>query len=235
MPSPTTAGTLINSALRLGNLIGIDAQLGAAQQAEALLIFNDLLEQFSTENLAVWDSPNQNFTLIPGQAMHTIGPSGDFNTTRPVDIFSPMYTTVNGVTFPCTAMTQQEYNLIAIKGQTQSYPNRFLYVNEYPLAQITFWPVPSAANTITLSFGRLLVAAASTATVLSFPPGYAKAFKYRLHCDLTPLFGKEPKASVVKEKDKAISLIMKANVTPRVSQMDPALMQNNAVPWQRGW
>jgi hypothetical protein len=204
-------------------------------QAEALLIFNDILEQWSTDALSVWDSANQTFTLIPGQAMHTIGPTGDFNTTRPIDIHTPMYTTINGVTFPCVSMTQEEYNLIAVKGQQQQYPERYLFVSEFPLAQITFWPVPSAANQITISAGRILTAAANTAVQLSFPPGYAKAFKYNLHCELAPLFGKEPKPSVAKLAVSSLAAIKKANKDPKVAQIDVALLNWNYVPWQRGY
>lgn len=248
MPSPSNVLQMIVDALALTNSVGSDQTLTAAETATGLRVFNDLMEELSLDSLSVWDSANSQFLLTPGQATYTIGPSGNFNASaRPIDIHQPMYTVLNGgtglavsdVSFPCVYMTQEEYNLIAVKGQQQQYPERYLFVKEFsqasPLALITFWPIPSAANYITISMDRVLPNQVSTATNLTFPPGYVKMFTYILAVELAPRFGKEAKESVQKKAISALAAIKKANNRPRVAQFDQALLNYDYTPWQRGF
>ena len=245
MPSPTNALTLIERALALTNSVGTDQTLTAAETADCLAVFNDIIEEWSLDSLTLWDSANQSFSLVPGKAIYTCGPGGDFAfTARPINIHQPMYTVLNGATglgvgdvsFPCVAMTQEEYNLIAVKGQQQQYPDRYLFLQEFsaatPLSQITFWPIPSAANLIYISSDRVLTQAANAATNMSFPPGYAKAFLYTLAVELAPQFSKEAKESVQKKAISSLAAIKKANQRSRVAQFDVALRNLDYINWQ---
>jgi hypothetical protein len=156
MPSPTTPLQVITDSLNLTRAVGVDETLTSLEVSDGLRAFNDLLENWSTQKLAVYGIADQTFTFVAGTGTYTIGTGGTFNTTRPERINSPGYTTVaTGVTLPCTSMTQQEYDLLPYKTQQNDYPWRFLYVNSYPLGILTFWPVPSEANTITLAIDRI--------------------------------------------------------------------------------
>lgn len=221
MPSPTTALTLIRGALGLVNAVGVDQTLTASETDDGLSAFNDLLEIFSTRNLAVYGTANQTFNTISGQAVYTIGVGGNWSAARPERI-SGGYSVVNDVSFPITSMTQEEYNAIAFKGQTQTFPFRYLYVNDYPLGLVTLYPTPSAVTPITWTMDRVLSAVSSAGTTLSFPPGYAMVFKYKLAVMLAPMFGKKIRdyPDVVQIANESFADISRANKKRRLMSFD---------------
>jgi len=182
---------LIRDALSLTNAVGVDQTLTANETTDCLRALNDLIEDWSTQSLAVYGLSNQTFNTIIGTATYTIGSGANWVTNRPVRINGDAYSTVSGVAVPCVSVTQDEYDAIQIKAQTQEYPDCFLFVNEYPLGLVTLWPVPSAVTPVTFSMDMLLNSVPAAATVLQFPPGYMKAFKYALGVELAPVFGKK--------------------------------------------
>jgi hypothetical protein len=228
MPSPTTVLQIGYDALYLSRAVGVDQTLTAQEGADVLRAFNDQLENFSTQKLAVYGLANQTFNTVANQKVYTIGPSGDFNTTRPIRIGNYAYSSLpvgasQPVTYPCAQITQEEYNLIAVKDQTQEYPNVFLYVNTYPLGTITFWPVPSQVTPVTFSIDRVLTQATTLGATISFPPGYVEAFKYNLAVRLAPLWGAQITQDVKDQAKQYLADIKRANKVTPVLQYDPAL------------
>lgn len=230
MPSPTTALTLIEDALGLTNSVGTDQTLTNDEVSDCLRVFNDVLENWSTQSLAVYGQANQTFNTVANQATYTIGVSGNWSTVRPVRINEPAYATVSSITFPYYSITQAEYNLIAYKTQPGGGTDDsqvYLYVNEYPLGLLTFWPVPNAIIPITLSIDRVLTQVTNAATSISFPPGYAKAFKYTMGVELAPLFGKKVARDypdVVAIQKQTLGDIKRANNKPAILSYDTALL-----------
>lgn len=228
MPSPTTALLLIEDALGLTQAVGVDQTLTSDETSDGLRTFNDLLEIFSINNLAVWGEATQTFNTIANQAVYTIGTGGNWVTTRPVRIYDPAYTVMNGVTFPCTSMTQAEYNEIGLKGQTQQFASRYLWINDFPLGLITLWPTPTDVLPITFTIDGQMTAVSSASATLTFPPGYAMVFKYKLAVMLAPLFGKKIKdyPDVVAIANSSFADICRANKKPMVMNYDMALTRS---------
>src|SRR5436190_12327085 len=140
---PLTARTalqLILDALALTNSVGADQTLTADETADALRALNDLIEDWSTQNLAVYGLGDQTFSTVAGQATYTVGVGGDWNTNRPVRINEPAYATVDSITFPYSNITQRDYDRISYKDQPGGGTDSaqyYLYVNEYPLGLVT--------------------------------------------------------------------------------------------------
>lgn len=239
MPSPTTALQLCRDALALTNAVGSDQTLTADETSGCVRVFNDCIELFSTQNMAVYGQANQTFNTVAAQSVYTIGSGGNWNTTRPERINSPAYSVWNSVSMPCTSMTQEEYNLIAIKTQTQEFPDRYLYVNEYPLGLVTLWPVPSAVTPVTFSIDRVISSVATAATTVNFPPGYAMAFKYKLAIMLAPEFGKKIAnyPDIVQIANDSFADIKRANKKLKILMIDPAYGDSNytVADYYRGW
>lgn len=227
MPSPTTAGQIIEDALGLTNAVGVDQTLTADEISDGLRAFNDLLEIFSTQNLAVYGQANQTFNTISSQAVYTIGTGGDWNTVRPERIEAPGYSVVNTVSYPVLPMSQDEYDGIPFKNQPQEFPNRYLYVNSFPLGIVTLWPIPNAITPVTFVLDRILTAISSAGAAVSWPPGYAMVFKYKLAILLAPLFGKKlaDYPDVVAIANSSFADVCRANKKRRLLTYDPALMQ----------
>jgi hypothetical protein len=237
MPSPTTALQLIRDGLSLTNAVGADQTLTADETAEGLRAFNDVLEIFSTRNLAVYGSVNQSLNTVIGQSVYTVGTGGDWNVDRPVRISDDGYSVVNTVSFPLVSMTQDEYNAIAFKGQTQDFPTRYLYVNDFPLGRLTVFPVPSAVTPLTFSVDRILTSVASAGTTISFPPGYAMVFVYKLAIMLAPRFGKKISSypEIVQIANDSFADICRANKKTRLMSYGPDFGTNGSfgTPYSR--
>lgn len=224
MPSPTTSLQIIEDALGLTGAIGVDQTLTSDETTDCLRAFNDVLEDWSTQSMAVYGSADQTFNTVVGQAVYTIGPAGNWNTVRPVRINDPAYSTISGETFPCTAISQAEYNAIGQKAQPGT-PECYLFVNEYPIALMTLWPVPNAVLPMTFSIDRVLTQIASAGAAISFPPGYAKLFKYALAVELAPLFGKKLRdfPDVVAIYRETLGNVKRANRKRHVLQFDASI------------
>src|SRR4051812_40459978 len=95
LPSvPLTARTalqLIRDALGLTNAVGVDQTLTADETSDCLRVLNDLIEDWSTQNLAVYGLGDQTFNTIANQATYTVGAGADWVTNRPVRINEPAY------------------------------------------------------------------------------------------------------------------------------------------------
>lgn len=233
-----TALDIITIALKLTEAIGEDQSPTAQEAADGLSILNDMIDDWSTQSLAVWGQENQTFATINGQDTYTVGVGGDWNTDRPVSIDAPAYSTIDQVTFPCIPIAQDQYNLIAFKAQQMQWPQYYLFINEYPLAKIKLWPVPNAVTPITFSINRVLTQAATLVTALSFPPGYAQAFKYNLAIRLAPLFGRSISDYPDVERLATTSLahIKRANRKSRVMRSGLEYSDGNGFWWNwRGY
>ena len=237
MPSPTTALQIITDALALTNAVGTDQTLTTNEVNDSLRVFNDILEDWSTQALAVYSTTTQQFSTVANQAVYTIGAGGNWNTVRPVRINPPIACTYQGVDFVLTDISQAEYDMIGFKTQPNIVPMWYLFRNTFPLGTITFWPVPSQVVTMTLDIDNILSAVSSAATTISFPPGYAKAFKYCLGVELAPVFGKKISnyPDILSIYKTSFANIKRANKQPDELQYDPALLGGRSPGDWRQW
>lgn len=233
MPSPITALELIKSSLRLIGVIAYAETPTAEEANDALLTLNDLLETWSTERLSVYGAANESFVTVAGLATYTIGPGGNWNTTRPVRI-SGAYCTFGGVDFGIREWGQEQYNGVRLKTQQQDIVERYLFINDLPLGRVTLWPVPSSIMPIVLSTDRVLTAAAALATSLSFPPGYALALKHALAIMLAPEYGATIGAEIAQVAKESKANIKRANREPRRMTFDSMLTTDGPAIWQTG-
>jgi len=234
MPSPIAAVDLINSSARLAKVLASGETLNANELSDSLLVLNDILEQWSTNSLAVWGEANETFNLIAGQSVYTIGPGGAFNTVRPVAICDA-YCNFGGVDFHINQMSQEKYNLISLKTMAQPIVEQLLYVNDFPLGLITVWPVPTQAIPITLSTGRVLSTPVVAATLLTGPPGYLKALRYALAVELGAEFGVDPSPVVLETAAVSMADYKRSNITVVEARFDDALTVDPVALYQRGY
>lgn len=235
MPSPTTAGDLVKGAMRLIGAIATGETPTANEMTDALSVLNDVLEYWNTQSLAVYQTSTEQFPTVGGQATYTIGPAGNWNTKRPVDIGDPAVCTFQGVDFPIDIIGQAEYDLIPLKTQQQSIIEKLLYVNDWPLGKITLWPVPNAVVTITLDTQTQLTAVTDQSTAISYPPGYAMALRYQLAIALAAEYGIEPSPTVIAIGRSSFAALKRTNRKKRTSQFDAGLATDDPVVWQRGY
>jgi hypothetical protein len=230
----SSALELIESSLRLATVLASGETATADEANDGLKTLNDILENWSLENLTVWQGNNEQFTLTPGVATYTIGAGGDFNVTRPIRI-GASFTRVNGSDFPLVQWGLEEYNGVSVKN-IGGIPEQFVYLNEYPLGQIILYPVPATASTLFLNTDRVLTFPVTLATTLAFPPGYERALRYTLANNLAPEYGVIPPPAVASIATSSKADIKRANKKRVVSAYDATLLGEPPFAyWQRGF
>jgi hypothetical protein len=68
----------------------------------------------------------------------------------------------------------------------------------YPDIEMYVYPVPFRELEFHFISVEELTKPANLATTLAFPPGYLRAFRYNLACEIAPEFGVEPSQQVLR-------------------------------------
>ena len=194
----TTASDIINGSLRLLGILAEGETPSAEMAQDALTAMNQMIDSWNTERLAVFATQDQVFTWPAGQLSRTLGPSGDFSGNRPVLLDDATYfrDAGTGVSFGIKFINQQQYDGIAVKTVTSTYPQVIFVNNTFPDVEMFIYPRPTRDLEWHFISVEELTQPASLGTVLSFPPGYLRAFRYNLACEFAPEFGVEPSPQV---------------------------------------
>ena len=194
----TTAGDQINGALRLLGVLAEGETPSAATSQDALNALNQMIDSWNTERLAVFSTQDQVFSWLPGFISRTLGPTGDFVGNRPILLDDSTYfkDPASGISYGIKIINQQQYDGIAVKTVTSTYP-QVIWINmSYPDIEMYVYPVPTKVLEWHFVSVEELTQPALLATALTFPPGYLRAFRYNLACEFAPEFGIEPSPTV---------------------------------------
>ena len=194
----STAGDLITGALRLIGQLAEGETASPETANDALVAMNQMIDSWSTERLSVFSTQDQVFTWPPATISRTLGPTGDFVGNRPILIDDATYfrDPGTGVSFGIKIINQQQYDGIAVKTVTTTYPQVLWYNTTMPNIEMFLYPVPTRALEWHFISVEELTQPALLATVLSFPPGYLRAFRFNLAVEIATEFGIEPPANV---------------------------------------
>ena len=194
----TTAGDQINGALRLLGVLAEGETPSAATSQDALFALNQMIDSWGTEKLSTFTTQEQVFNWLPGLINQTLGPSGDFVGDRPVLMDDATYfvDTSTGISYGIKLINQQQYDGIAVKTVTSTFPQVMWINTNYPNIDMHVYPVPTKVLEWHFISAAQLTQPATIATPLYFPPGYLRAFRYNLACELAPEFGVEPSMTV---------------------------------------
>jgi len=193
-----TAGETINGSLRLLGVLAEGETPSAETSEDALRAMNQMIDSWNTERLAVYATQDQVFTWPSGVINRTLGPTGNFVGNRPILLDDATYfvETGTGVSYGVQIINQAQYDGIAVKSSTSTFPE-VIYVNmTYPDIDMFIYPRPTMNLEWHFISVEELTQPATLATALSFPPGYLRAFRYNLACELAPEFGEEPSPQV---------------------------------------
>jgi len=194
----TTAQQVINKSLRLLGVLAAGEVPTADEAQDALSTMNQMIESWNTERLAVFSTQDQVFTWPAYTMSRTIGPTGNFIGNRPIEIDDATYfkDPQSGLSFGVKLINQQQYDGIAFKTVTSTYPQVMWVNNTFPDMELTVYPVPIKALEWHIISIEPLAEATSLATDMYFPPGYLRAFTYNLASEMAAEFGTEPSPQV---------------------------------------
>lgn len=220
-----TAGDQINRALRLLGVLAEGETPSAATSQDALTALNQMTDSWNTERLSIFNTQDQTFLWPAGEIQQHLGPSGDFVGNRPVLLDDATYFRDPGtnVSFGIKFINQQQYDGIAVKTVTSTYP-QVMWINmEYPNIQMTIYPRPTRILEWHFISVEELLNPATLVTNLLFPPGYLRAFTYNLAMEIAPEFGVEPSPQV-----QRIAMTSKRNLK-RINNPDDVMSMPYAI------
>lgn len=193
-----TAGDQINGALRLIGMLAEGETPSAETSADALFALNQMIDSWTAERLMIYATQDQTFSWPQGTISRTIGPTGDFVGNRPVQLDDSTYfrDASTGVSFGIKIINQQQYDGIAVKTVTSTYPQVIWLNMDMPNMSMYIYPVPTRAIEFHFISVEELSQPATLTTNLVFPPGYLRAFRFNLACEIATEFGVEPPRNV---------------------------------------
>lgn len=220
-----TAGDQINRSLRLLGVLAEGETPAASVSQDALMALNQMIDSWNTERLSTFVTQDQIFLWPAGFISRTLGPSGDFVGLRPILIDDATYYRDPGtnVSFGIKFINQQQYNGIAVKTVTSTYP-QVCWVNMgFPDITLTIYPRPTRELEWHFVSVQELDRPANLATVMYYPPGYLRAFTYNLAMEFAPEFGVEPSPQVSR-----IAMTSKRNLK-RINNPDDVMSMPYAI------
>ena len=220
-----TAGDQINRALRLLGVLAEGETSSASVMQDSLMAMQQMIDSWNTERLAVFCTQDQVFTWPAGEYIRTLGPTGNFIGLRPVLLDEATYFRDPGtnVSFGIKFINQQQYNGIAVKTVTSTYP-QVIFVNMgFPDVTMSIYPRPTRDLEWHFISVQELSNPATLATDLFFPPGYLRAFTYNLAMEIAPEFGVEPSPQV-----QRIAMTSKRNLK-RINNPDDVMSMPYAI------
>lgn len=223
-PTPTsdvsifrTALDLITRALRLINVVA-DAELPTSDEAnDSMESFQEMVDSWNADNLAIFTIGSNDFPLTLNQQSFTFGPGGNFNLSRPAKIVGMSAILLNNpsnpVEVPMSMYTWDQWQMqVPVKNVQGTFPQICYDDGGMPLRTLNFWPIPTIQqNNVRIYSWQSLLWPAMLQTLLNFPPGYARAFRYNLAVELAPEFGAQIPPAVAKVATDSLAMIKTMN------------------------
>ena len=197
-----------------------------ADQADALLRLNDLIDGWATERLTIYTQTRTTWTLVANQASYTVGIGGDVNIARPVFIENLRFqdtTQTPALEMYLAPLTDDAYAAIPQKGLTATYPTSYYYNPTYPFGTVTFWMIPNVSYLQGVIYAATAVTELGLNDTIALPPGYRRFLRDSLAVEIAPEFDVEPSQTLVMAAMEAKANIKRANIRLMDLHVDPIL------------
>jgi len=199
-----------------------------ADAERMLTALNDMIDQWSNDDLACFAFLQQSTPLVANKGAYTIGPSvsADINSIRPLRLEDrPYILDTQGNVYPCDLLTLQDWNLISNKVVTSQIPYLVYYDPQDPIAIINVYPVPTYPLYVLHWVSFLQLAEFPNLVVeLNFPKGYVAAFKTNLAVRACKYFGKAVPPDLRAEANQTLASVKRTNIVPQTVKFDRELL-----------
>lgn len=209
------AQDIIDRASRLLGQIASGASASSDESADGLEALNAMIESWRNERLMCYARQDETLTLANSDGSYTIGPSGDLNTTRPMDI-EEAYIVASNISYPVKKITEEEYAAIPDKTTEADWPEVYLYRPTMATGTLLIWPEPNATRTMKLVTRIAVTGFALVSTSVSLPPGWEEALAFNLAVAWAPEFEREPSQAIVKIARESKANIKRTNWRPSI-------------------
>lgn len=176
-------------------LIGVAVENETLQTEDidiAARALNTMIKAWQAFGLQLWKRDTVTVTLVAGQAVYTMGATGDKVTDRPLRILEADRVSTDGTTTSLTSLTLNGYEALPNKAAS-GVPTQYFFNPTLDNSTISIWTVPDAAiaaeYTLSLIVQSPLEDMDATANNFDFPSEWLEAIVYNLAVRLAARYG----------------------------------------------
>lgn len=200
--------------------------LASAHQQLGLLRFQNQLNSWQADQLALNLQTPLPFTLTSGTSNFTVGPTGALVTTRPSFINGINYL-IPGTTppteVPLGPMDDDQYMALSQKTLGSSLPQLYHLNATMPNATIFVWPQVTQSVGLVIYLDQGIDVPAALNTSVTGPQGYAEAFMYQLALRLCGPMARPIPDGLPEMAAAAYARMERPNIEPGLLGVDAAL------------
>lgn len=222
-----TGRDFITRALRIINAINVGEDPEAEEANDAIALFNDMLGMWATQRLTIPFTSSEAFLTIAGKKVYSLGPGGDWEGNRPIRIRDAIMRLANSGTsnldIPLTILSNHQYSDVPLKDISSTQSRAIYYENQYPLGQVTLYPVPSAIFQVVLTYDGFFTQVLLDTDLSTLPQGYALAIQYNLAKLLAVEYNRDWSAAKDEIARSSLASLKSANMQSVDAEFDAAL------------
>ncbi len=219
---------LITDALQEIGSIGAGETPNSNDAALGLSRLNQMIGSWSLQPATIPVTAREVFDLVANQGgpdnPYTIGPGGDFDTTRPNSLYAVSVLQNGGtsseVEIPRALFTVDAYAVNQVKQLTNTFFTDCYYIPSFAdgFGTIILWPIPTSTDyQLVLYLQKQLDTFADLATNYDLPPGCQEALLYNLAVRLCKPFGRPVDPETTRMARQTLAIFKRGNL--QVSDM----------------
>jgi hypothetical protein len=164
--------------------------------------------------------------MVINQAAYTIGESvsADINAVRPLKIIQAYMQDTNGNNYQLDLYERDRWNDLGLRTVTAQIPSVLFYDPQYPLGIINIFPVPLINYTVFIDSYLQLTEFSGPDMEISFPPGYKRALRTNLACEVADFFGVTPSKKLEEKAALSKGNIKRTNIREVIAKYDSEIV-----------
>lgn len=222
------AQDLIKGAMKHLTLIDKSETPSNDELQDGLSVLNMMIDSWSNELLMMVAQTPITFPLTANVPSYAIGPGQTVNVTQaPLKINSGVYNDARNNIYPLEVITRREYYAHSDRLILQAPPATVFYdegntQQTIRIGTAYFYPMPDASTnyTATLQCDLPLTEFTSLTDSYTFPNGYRMAIEYNLAIAISPDYGKNPSALILKIAKETKDALVRLNSRRVISVME---------------
>jgi hypothetical protein len=201
-----------NAAAQFLGVLNSGESLSAQEIADALSAANNLMDNWSSEQVMLLQLVETTQTLTAATQKYTIGTSQTWNMTRPAAIASASLINSTGPGIPIDVVNAVKWSSIPDR-QAQSYLVKYLYYDRgFPTGNVYVAPTPLGSTlSVQLVTWSPLSPFADATTPLTMLPGYARLLQLALAIEIAPQYEVAPTQTLMQNYADAMARVRHLN------------------------
>lgn len=191
------AQDIIKAAFRKIGVIAKSEAPTADEMQDAFQALNFMIDNWSARKLLGTALIQEHFALTAYKQSYTIGATGNFVTTKPIQIISAYYTDSGGIKYPLNVVTQEMFDGYSDSNIVSARPDVIFYdpgptqqTNQIGTIYIYFTPDASSVYTLYINSQKPFTEFITLTDAVTFPPSYYRALVYNLAEEIAPEYGR---------------------------------------------